>query len=492
VRGLDRYAAAELAGILSACSAIPDPQQRLEACAAALTARLVADGYVNSRAYVDRNRPNALFVVEGVLAEVRVSGENERLVQRARQLLGPLQGQVLHLPTLERQLQWLRRQRGVSAVRGNLSRLGSDPASAAFSVSVAGAPPPWRGEFSLRNDGSNDTGELRVVGNLLKQDLLLGGDTLLLYGEASGTGEPEYGSLISSISYTLPLAETLSITGAFGYSRRNLIELPPPADLLAVRQFQSLGQLEWTFRESLRQRWSLFAGLSYNRSTTTLDGRRFDTDFVPESAVEPRSGYLQAGVNGSGFGSNLAWSGSAYLLQGIAAFTPERQRSELALVEIEPGESRALGGFLAGSWAFAPRWQLNARLAGQIALNPLTAPMRFTLGSDTGLRGLPGQLVSGDDGWLGSTEVAWTFLRSRRHALQLVPFIGVGWVRTDFPGISFSDTVGAGGAFVRWSGWQNWEVDLGWVEQFSDENNLGSWQDWALGNGLYAKLSFRF
>jgi hemolysin activation/secretion protein len=30
--------------------------------------------------------------------------------------------------------------------------------------------------------------------------------------------------------------------------------------------------------------------------------------------------------------------------------------------------------------------------------------MQFTLGSDVGLRGLPGQLISGDSGWLSTGD----------------------------------------------------------------------------------------
>jgi hemolysin activation/secretion protein len=161
-------------------------------------------------------------------------------------------------------------------------------------------------------------------------------------------------------------------------------------------------------------------------------------------------------------------------------------------VDQRPGEARALSGFLSASWPFAPGWQLNARTAGQIAFTPLTSPMRFTIGSDAGLRGLPSQLVSGDDGWLGSAEVAWTFWRNRRHALQLVPFYGIGWVRTKFPDISFSDTVAAGGVFVRWLNGPHWEFELGWVEQFGTDDNVGSWQGWTLADGLYAKVGFQF
>ncbi|MFO7629171.1 MAG: ShlB/FhaC/HecB family hemolysin secretion/activation protein, partial [Prochlorococcaceae cyanobacterium] len=281
-----------------------------------------------------------------------------------------------------------------------------------------------------------------------------------------------------------------SFTGALGYSRRNLIELPEPLDDLATRQYQFFGQFDWVFHNSASQRWSLSAGLSDNRNTTFFDGVPLDSGI--DSADQLQAGFLQLGVNGSGRSANLAWSAGASLLQGIAALTPSNQRQELAFVDQKPGEARALSGFLSASWAFAPSWQLTARTAGQLAFNPLTSPMRFSLGSDAGLRGLPSQLISGDDGWLGSAELAWTFWRDRRNALQLVPFYGIGWVRTEFPDVSFSDTVGAGGVFVRWLSGRNWEFDLGWVEQFSSDDNIGSWQGWSLADGLYAKVSFRF
>jgi hypothetical protein len=35
-------------------------------------------------------------------------------------------------------------------------------------------------------------------------------------------------------------------------------------------------------------------------------------------------------------------------------------------------------------------------------------------------------------------------------------------------------------------------VELGWVEQFSTNDNLGSWTDWALGQGFYGKIQYSF
>jgi hemolysin activation/secretion protein len=319
----------------------------------------------------------------------------------------------------------------------------------------------------------------------------VGGDSLLLYGELNASDAPELGSVITSLSYTLPLADTLSLTGAFGYSRRNLVELSDPLDGFSTSQYQGLVQLEWVFHETLRQRWSLFAGYSGNRSNNYLDDAVLP-EVLPESVRKPSNGYLRLGVNGSGVSDRAGWSGTAFLLQGIAAATPATQRQELAVAGIDPGQATAIGGLVTGSWAFAPSWQLNVRAGGQVAFQPLTTPMQFTLGSDVGLRGLPGQLISGDNGWLATGEVSWTFWQKGNQALQLVPFIGAGGVRTDLPDFSFSDTVGSGGVLARWLYGNSWEVELGWVEQFSTNDNLGSWTDWALGQGFYGKIQYSF
>jgi len=492
IEGLNRYSPAELRRILANCLTISEPQKRLSACATALTARLVSEGFVNSRVYVvPTPAPGALQVVEGRLVEIRVEGPDERLNWQVRRLVKPLRGQVLNLPSVELNLQRLRNQPGIGSVRGSLTRLGSDVSQAVFIVRVQPAPQPWRGDFSLRNDGTSGSGEARAVGTLLKGDLATRGDTLLLYGEVDGSDAPALGAVISSVSYTLPLAEQLSLTGAFGYSRRNLIELPDPADGLSTGQLQGLGQLEWVFQESLSQRWSVFAGLSANGSRTRLDGESLP-DIVPASVRNPRSGYLRLGVSGSGLGRGWAVGGNAYLLQGLGFATPEDQRQELSSVGISAGAASALGTLISGAWSFAPSWQLLLRGAGQVAFRPLTSAMQFTLGSDVGIRGLPGQLVSGDSGWLGTGEVAWSFWQKKLTTLQLVPFLGAGGIYTSAAGLSFNDTVGAGGLMVRWLQGNHWSTELGWVESFQTHDNLGPWTAWALGKGLYARIQFRF
>lgn len=194
-----------------------------------------------------------------------------------------------------------------------------------------------------------------------------------------------------------------------------MIELPEPANEFSTRQFQGLGQLEYVFKETLTQRWAAFAGLSLNRSDTYLAGKTLPS-ILPESVRSPRTGYLRVGLSGSGLTNSVGWSGNVYLLQGIGALTPDSQINELGQVGIVPGQATALGGLVSAAWGFAPNWQLNLRAGGQVAFNPLTPSMQFTLGSDVGLRGLPGQLISGDNGWLGTGEVVWTFWQKKKTA----------------------------------------------------------------------------
>ncbi|WP_259701815.1 MULTISPECIES: ShlB/FhaC/HecB family hemolysin secretion/activation protein [Synechococcales] len=492
VRGLKRYSSAELTKIFQPCLAISDPAERLKACAASLTARLVADGYVNSRVFVETSpAPGRLEVVEGQIVEVRVNAKNAWLSRRVSRLLRPLQGAVLNLGELERQLRLLQRQAGIQSIRSNLSRLGSDPSQAVLTVNAELGSQPLQGDLSLRNDGSSGSGEGRAVATLLKGGLAAPGDILLLYGELNFNNDPSLGTLISSTSYTYPLSDQFNLTGSFGYSRRNLIELPAPANEFSTRQFQGLGQLEWVFKESLTQRWAAFAGLSINRSDTYLAGKALPS-FLPESVRSPRTGFLRVGLSGSGLSQSVGWSGNAYLLQGIGAFTPATQISELSQGGISPGQATALGALISAAWGFAPNWQLNLRGGGQVAYNPLTSSMQFTLGSDVGLRGLPGQLISGDSGWLGTAELVWTFWENQQQALQLVPFFGYGGVYTQLKHGSLIDYVGSTGILARWLVGDDWTLEAGWVDQLDTGTNLGPWADWTLSKGFYGKVQYRF
>ena len=492
VQGLTLYNPATLRAILAPCADIQDPAARLQACAAALSSRLYADGYTNTRVYTRQDPPAGLLeVVEGRIAEVRVEGPDGRLNRRLRNLLLPLQGTVLRLPELEARVARLERLSGVGGIQASLNRLGSDPTLAVLVITVDSGRRTLQGDLSLRNDGSPGSGQFRGLATLLQGDLVKSGDTLLLYGEANTDSQPDLGYSLASISYALPLGDRLQISGAFGASRRNLIEFNSPGPDLSFRQLQVLGQADYNLGETLNSRWFGFAGLSVNRTDGYLGARAFPLLLGAGSDGWLRTGFLRFGLAAEGQGERISWSGSAYGLQGVAGLSTAEQLKNLGFYGIEPGRSRALGLQLSGVWRPARRWQLTLQAAAQQALNPLTGAMGIGLGSDNGLRGLPGQVISGDSGLLGETELSWSAWQHGQAEIQLVPFLGAGRVSSNLPeGVSSGD-VGAGGVLVRWLQGQHWLLELGWVSQFggSSANLL---QGWLLNNGLYSRISYRF
>lgn len=490
IEGSTPYSARELEQILRGCIQ-PDatPEANLKRCAAALTTRLVEDGFVNSRVYVqEAPRPGRLEVVEGRIAEVRVRSTDSVLERSLNTRLRTLQGTVLNLKRLEQILVQLRTLPRVGQIRGNLGRLGTDPAKAVLNLQVEATPLPWQGEIGLRNDGNDGSGEWRALGIALKNDWLQRGDTFLVVGELNADQQAELGSTISSISYTLPLAESLKFTGSFGYSRRNLVEATGILRNISTRQFQGYGQLEWTFKESLQDRWTLFAGISGNRNDVYLSG----ASIIPAAdGGWGQTGYARFGISSSGSRSALSWSGNLYGLQGMPSFSTDAQLNTLAAAGIQPGRATAVGAVLTAVWTITPRLLFSARGAGQIAFNELTPDMGFNIGSDTGLKGLPGSYISGDNGYLWTTELAWTFWNDARHALQLSPFIGSGGIHFSRNSTSFSDTVGSTGVLLRWLNGQHWNLELGWVSPFDTEER-SYWTNWLLGSGVYTKIQYRF
>ena len=490
IEGKSPYSKEDLRKILAGCQQSSSSEiEGLKRCAATLTTRLVQDGYVNTRVFVRTTpAPGGLEIVPGELTELRVNSTDKGLENRIRQRLKPLLGTVLNMGRLEQELVDLRLLPGVGQIKGNMGRVGTDVSKAVLNLTVEPASNPWQGDLSIRNDGNAGSGEWRTLGVALKNDLLAPGDTLLLVGELNADQQAELGATIGSISYTAPLSEQLKLTGSFGYSRRNQVEAEGALRNLTSRQFQGYGQLEWLFKESSRERWSAFAGISGNRNDSFLNGKSF-------SSTGPggwnQTGYARIGANYGANQGRFSWNASVYGLQGMPSFSSDLQLEELSAAGIRPGESRALGGSLNLNWFVSSTVQLSLRGSGQLAFNELTSDMGFTLGSDTGLKGLPGTYISGDSGYLWTTELTWTFWTNRKMALQLSPFLGAGRVTSQRSQGNFSDTVGSGGVLLRWLANRNWNLELGWISPFEVEERP-YWEDWLLGSGVYTKLQYRF
>ena len=493
IQGSTPYTPETLRTILDRCKGSASAET-LKQCAAVLTAQLTADGYVNTRVFIQADpSPGSLEVIEGKLVEIRIRSDVPRLKQIGENELKPLLGQVLNLTTLQKRLVDLRQQPGVGQIQGNMGRLGSDPTQAVLSLTIdPKISPPWTGELSLRNDGNGGTGQWRNQGVLLKNSLFRDQDTFLVYQEIDYDNDPELGSTISSLSYTLPLGRKWRLTSSLGFSNRKLIEAPGISHELSFRQVQGLAQLETTRKQSSRSLVTAFFGVNANRNDSFLEGVSIPLILGGGNDSWLKSGYLRAGLNISNQTKNVYWSGLLYGLQGIAGITDGRHLDELSLYGINPDTARAIGGFTSLRLKTSNRTNINLSAGGQWAFNPLINSMGFSLGSDTGLKGLPGSLISGDSGWLGTIEGAWSIWESKGHRIQIVPFLGMGTVKSTRNTFIFQDSIGSTGLLLRWLGGKHWEVELGWVDQFGDEDNTGFWNEWLIGNGAYGSIKFRF
>ena len=55
----------------------------------------------------------------------------------------------------------------------------------------------------------------------------------------------------------------------------------------------------------------------------------------------------------------------------------------------------------------------------------------------------------------------------------------------------YQSALGSTGIVARYvSG--GWQLELGWVTTFLDQDNPGLWNDWVLGHGLHTKLRYSF
>ncbi len=485
------YTEEQLKQILSGCGKA-SINATLNACAAQLTARLIQDGYVNSRVYsLKTPAPGALEVVLGTIAELRINSEDEALQQQIQEQLTPLIGSVLHIPTLEKELARAR-QRGAGTIKGGMGRLGSDPTKAVVNLTVTPAEPePLKGDIALGNNGNVGSGEWRGVATLLQKGLIERGDTALLFLELNSDGDLELGSKVASLTYTYPLRDNWSITGSFGISYRRFVEFQKPAYNFSFRTLQGLLQLETTLQESENLTWTAAAAFSTNRSDSFKSGRSFPLVSGGGNDGWSHSGFLKVSTNVGGFTGPLFWNTNAYFSQGIAGVTLDEHLHNLDLAGIEPGEARAVGALTDIGLSLSQSTTMNLRFAGQLAFNRLPGSMSFSLGSDIGLRGLPGSLIAGDSGYLGTAELEWTAWQQENQSVALIPFVGIGGIHTKFQEETLEDSIGVGGLIGRYRNGR-WEAELGGVDTFNSNDNPGLWNDWILGNGVYTKLRYSF
>ncbi|CAK24818.1 ShlB/FhaC/HecB family hemolysin secretion/activation protein [Synechococcus sp. CS-197] len=492
IEGKSPYSDDQTKEILENCDQSFDSSSA-DSCVTKFNSRLQKDGYINTRVVAEtKNGTTNLIIIPGRLVEINVNAKDKSLGKEIENKLKPLLDETFNIITIKNSLLSLERSGIASKITGSIGKLGSNPTKATLNITVESVPSLWRGETSIRNDGNTGSGEWRGVAILQKKDLLTRGDQFQFYGELNADSDPELGAGIGSLSYTYPLSQTVDVTASFGANRRYLVEFPEPFRDLSFRQYQGLIQTNWTLQQTGSSNTYAFAGISANHNNSYYKNESFPIIVGGGLDGDLTTGYVRIGIGHQGVKNSMLWTGQIYGLQGISSFSSADELNALNVVGIQPSNARAIGAYATGLWAINQKLIAKAIAGGQYAFHPLTSSMGFSVGSDNGLRGLPGTLISGDNGWIGNLELEWSLKKTKNNEFKLVPFGGAGGIQTTRLGITLNDTVGSYGVLVRWLHKNQLSVDLGWAKQINVENNAGLWNEWTLGNGLYTKVSYRF
>ena len=487
------YTDADLKSFIQSCRLDPETKKPEEWAALCITIKYQQDGYINTRAYFNAESDQSeLEIVEGKITELRVSGDNDKLNKKLERKLSSLKGKPLNANDVQRAIRIIQQLPGVQQIQARLGRIGSDARDASLIVLAIPKGSKLSGQIGYDNYGKVSAGENRTQFIVSQNSLLQFDDTWLFYSDHSWTGNPELGSSTYSTSYVTPIGRDATATVSVGFSKTEPIELSGLSKDFRTNQFQITGLARYQFLDSYDTGVGLYGQVSYNRSNLYLEGKQLP-DIVPDLIRKPQNGYFKLGLEASKINQQSIHSGKVFFSQALAGVIPNDQQQSLDSIGIDSNQARSIGASLDNQFVLKNGVRIKASVAAQKALAPLVGSMRFQVGADSGLVGLPGSIASGDSGIQLNAEGFIPLAQTSGWNLGLKPFAGFATLSTETPLGERSNTVGATGAMLNITNQtRQWSFDIGWAYQYSDRIEVKqAWENWSLGHGLLMSFNLR-
>ena len=479
--------------IIQSCRLDPKGKDAIVWAALCVTNRYQQDGYINTRVYVNAESSQTdLEIVEGKITELRISGENDKLNAKIGNKLSSLKQRILNANEVQRALQLTQQLPGVQQIRGRLGRIGSDARDASLIVRAIPENRKLKGYIGYDNYGKISAGENRSRLIINSNSILQFDDSWLFYSDHSFTGSPELGSSTYSTSYVSPIGRDTTATLSIGFSKTEPIELSGLTKDFRTNQFQITGLINSKLLDSYDSSVGIYGQISYNRSNLYLDDKELP-DIVPDLIRKPQNGYVKLGLDASKINQQSIHNGRIFISQALSTVIPNEQQESLESIDIKPNQARAIGASLDNLFAFNNGIRVKASLAAQKALAPLVGSMRFQVGADSGLLGLPGSIASGDSGLQLNAEGFVPIAAISGWNLGLKPFAGFASLSTETPLGERSNSVGAAGAMLNITNpTRDLSLEIGWARQYSNRKPVKqAWETWSLGHGLLMSFQLR-
>jgi len=482
-----------LSSIIAECSGKKNLARRYRKCAVVLSTRYAADGYITTKAYdlVD-SKGQYILVVPGRISEVVVKSGKDTIVEAVRPYAYGLKNKVLNTRDLNRFLSLLKnRVAGIGVVNAKLSRLGSERTKARLLLDIKEQASRVAGKVEIGNEGKAGSGEFDLQAVVFKKDAFKLGDTLLFFNEEYFGRNIEVGQSVSSLSYKYPVNAQLSLTSGLSFTRQFEPNTQESWDDFSSRQLQYTLGIEVGLNRSLENR--VVFGTSIVSQSGKLLYQGVDLpEIVPGIIKNQKAGYMQMEVSQSGIFQRVSTSSRVYFIKALPSMTPEYQIEELKTLGRSLDEANAIGGSALIYQRYGDLVSNSLGAFGQYALGRLSEPMRFTLGSGLGLKGLPDQFISGDSGWgiVGKSRIRIN--RNKNTSLYVSPYVGYGFVHTEIGDVVLEDYLGSYGMFLELQTKHGVGIEVGYLRTLLREDLKATWSDWMLGNGLYARMSYSF
>lgn len=397
--------------------------QQLQELVTAITNLYLDRGYITSGAFFPEQEiidgVVIIRVVEGKLEKIEIEGLKRLKKGYIYSRFWEVSQGVFNINKLKKALESIQVDPLIDTIKAELVS-GTNSNRSVLLLNIEEAP-LFKSGFALNNRASPTIGEVRGIATLSHQNLLGLGDRAFVQYDLT-EGFSTY-----NLNYTLPLnfsGTAISLGYREGESR--IIEVPfddvnirAEADTIYLRLIQTLLRSPTT-ESSI--------SLTFDRSTS----RTFISEDIPFSFTDgSQNGRFQLSV--------LRLSGDWLKRSNRSVISLKSQLSfGVDLFDVTLNENDPDGLFF--SWLGQVQWAkalsqdqnivLITRLATQLTTQSLLPFEKFTLGGASTVRGYRQNRAVGDNGLVGTVEVAFSVVENEAEwgNLKLIPFFDLGRV----------------------------------------------------------------
>jgi hemolysin activation/secretion protein len=444
----------------------------LEQAAARISRYYREHGYMVARAYIPAQTVTTdgvveIAVIEGRFGKVELDNKSRVRDSVARGYFDAFPGTPVTQPALERKMLLLNDLPGVGEARATL-RPGSQVGESDLAVALAAAPLA-SGSIEYNNQGNYYTGANQLVGNLNLLSPLGLGD-MLNAQLTKGFDGLEYGRL----AYQIPVgSDGFKLEGA--YSRTNY---------RLGKSFSALDSSGDADTYTLDARYPFIRTPNFNLyGQAAYDWRDFQDRVGSFSLVTDKS-TRTARLTLNGDARDTALGG------GITVFSLGYSDGS---VNIETPAARAIDDATAQTNGHFDKWNVSAlrlqsvserlsvfvSLSGQKAGKNLDSSEKFFLGGAYGVRAYPTGEAAGDNGYLATAELRYTFSFAALPGVwQPFAFVDTGGVTLNenpfLVGVPNTRHLTGAGLGLTWVRASDFQVKLTVATRLGSEHSVSS------------------